>query len=220
MTKTLMAMAAVSAIAVAAPAVSQTANTGLTVRIDRIQADIQAGVRNGTITRAEAQPLREQYRQIKQLERQYSLNGLTAMERRDLQARIQNVRTQVRYAARNDLVRYGSVSFIDNNRDGWDDRDVNRDGILDRAYGQGGPYEATTAQCAPRGGIAGVLSSVLGRSNSCLQVGQVASGSLYSLPQQYWNTYRDNNVVYYRTDGRMVYQIDRRNNVVTGVYGM
>jgi hypothetical protein len=218
MSKTLMAMAAVSAIAAASPAVSQRANTGLSVRIDRIQSDIQAGVRNGTITRAEAQPLREQHRQLRQLERQYSLNGLTAVERRDLQARIQNVRTQIRYAARNDLVRYGSASFIDNNRDGWDDRDINRDGILDRAYGQGGPYE--TAQCAPRGGIAGVLSSVLGRSNSCLQVGQRAAGTLHALPQQYWNMYRDNAQVYYRTDGRMIYQIDTRTHVVTGVYAM
>lgn len=59
MTKFLMALAAGTALATSAPALSQTANTNLSVRINQLQTDIQAGVRNGTITRAEAQPLRQ-----------------------------------------------------------------------------------------------------------------------------------------------------------------
>src|SRR3712207_6030045 len=64
MTKALMALASASAVALATPAMSQSMNSNVGLRIDRIQADIQAGVQNGTITRAEAQPLREQYRQL------------------------------------------------------------------------------------------------------------------------------------------------------------
>lgn len=238
MTKTLMALVAGTALATAAPAISQTAvnanvNTNMAVRVSQLQTDLQAQVRAGTITRGEARPIRERLRQLRQLQAQYSANGLTWTERQDLQVRIRDLRSQINYAARNDLVRYGANMWIDNNRDGIDDRDLNRDGIIDRAYGangnyqngyygQGGPIEPI-AQCTPqRGGIAGVLSSVLGTgSNNCgLQVGQQVTSGLYAVPYQYQNQYRDGNGVYYRSDGRTIYQIDARTHVVTRVYGM
>jgi len=238
MTKTLMALVAGTALATAAPAISQTAvnanvNTNMAVRISQLQTDLQAQVRAGTITRGEARPIRERLRELRRLQAQYGANGLTWTERRDLQVRIRDVRSQINYAARNDLVRYGANMWIDNNRDGIDDRDINRDGIIDRAYGanssyqngyygQGGPIEPIV-QCTPqRGGIAGVLSSVLGTSNGyCgLQVGQQVTGGLYAVPYQYQNMYRDGNGVYYRSDGRAIYQIDARTHVVTRVYGM
>ena len=232
MTKTLMALAAGTALATGAPALSQTANGNIDLRINQLQTNLQAEVRAGRITRSEAQPIRQRLRELRQLERQYSANGLTWTERRDLQVRIRDLRSQINYASRNDLTRYGANSWIDNDRDGFDDRDVNRDGILDRAYGansnyqngyygQGGPYEPV-AQCTQRGGIAGVLSSVFGTGNSyCgLQVGQRVSSGLYAVPYQYQGQYRDGNGVYYRSDGRAIYQIDARTNVVTRVYGM
>jgi hypothetical protein len=243
MTKTLMVLAAGTALATATPAMAQSnygyANVNtradVSVRIAQLRTDINAGIRNSTITRTEALPLRQQLRQLEQLERQYAANGLTVAERQDLNARISNMRQQVRFAARNDLTRYGANTWIDNNRDGFDDRDVNRDGIIDRAYGangnyqngyygQGGPYEPV-AQCTTpqRGGIAGILGSVLGTGSSSycgLQVGQRVNTGLYAVPYQYQGQYRDGNGVYYRSDGRAIYQIDARTNVVTRVYGM
>jgi len=240
MTKTLMALVAGTALATAAPAISQigvntNSNSHMAVRIGQLQADLQAQIQAGTITRSEARPIRQRLRELRQLEAQYSAYGLTWTERQDLQVRIRDLRSQINYASRNDLTRYGANTWIDNNRDGFDDRDVNRDGIIDQAYGangtyqngyygQGGPYEPV-AQCTTpqRGGIAGVLGSVLGTGSSSycgLQVGQRVSTGLYAVPYQYQGQYRDGNGVYYRSDGRAIYQIDARTNVVTRVYGM
>lgn len=134
--------------------------------------------------------------------------------------RLRDARSQIRYAARNNLVRYGSNSWVDTNRDGYDDRDVNRDGILDRPYAQGGPYEPVV-QCQRQTGIAGVLSNVLGTNGNCgLQVGQRVTSGLYTVPYQYQGQYRDGNGVYYRSDGRQIYQIDARTNVVLRAYNM
>ncbi|HEY0625110.1 MAG TPA: hypothetical protein VGD10_00095 [Allosphingosinicella sp.] len=216
MRSTIFTMAAVSALAIGVPAAAQTANANIVNRIGNLQTQIQAGVQAGTITRAEAQPLRQQYRQLRDLERQYSANGLTQTERRDLQTRIQNLREQIRFAARNDATRYGNSGFIDANRDGWDDRDANRDGRIDATYGQGGPYEEA---CETRGGIGGVLDSVLGRDNDCgLRVGMRAGANLYAVPYQYRNQFRDGNGVVYRSDGQNIYQIDARTQVVTRVW--
>lgn len=258
MNKTILSIAAVSAIAITAPAASQSvnANAGANIvnRIANIQTEIQAGVQAGTITRAEAPALRQQYRQLRDLERQYSANGLTNVERQDLQRRIQTLRQQVRYASRTnagnqygsanwidrnndgfddrDLDRdgrwtddvnsqYGVAEWIDRNRDGYDDRDTDRDGIWTDNYGQGGPLEEVQQCAASPGGIAGIFNSVLGRNmntNCQLRVGQRATASLYGVPVDLRDDYRDGNGVYYRSDGRNIYQIDARTNVVLRVY--
>ena len=235
MTKTLMALVAGTALATGAPALSQTANSNIDLRVNELQTSLQTEVRAGRITRGEAQPIRQRLRELRQLEAQYSANGLNWTERQDLQVRIRDLRSQINYASRNDLTRYGANTWIDNNRDGFDDRDVNRDWTIDRAYGangnyqngyygQGGPYEPVVQCTAPqRGGIAGILGSVLGTANNSycgLQVGQRVSSGLYAVPYQYQGQYRDGNGVYYRSDGRAIYQIDARTNVVTRVYGM
>lgn len=220
MNSIFVTMAAVSALAVGAPAAAQSvnANSNIDIRVDNLQTQLQTGVQAGTITRAEAQPLREQLRLLRQTERQYARDGLTNVERRDLQARIKTLRQQIRYAERNGANRYGASGIIDRNNDGWDDRDTNRDGRLDNGYGQGGPYEEV--QCDSRGGIGGVLDSVLGRNNDncALRVGQMATANLGGVPYEYRNTYRDGNGVYYRSDGRAIYQINARTHVVTRVY--
>lgn len=197
MNRTIMTMAAVSALAIGAPAISQTANANWSNRVGNLQTQIQAGVQAGTITSAEAQPLREQYRLLNQMERQYSRDGLTRTERQDLQNRIQTLRNQIRLAARNDATRYRAAAstMIDVNRDGWDDRDtnrngrlesaevrytasgfvdVNRDGWDDRDVNRDGQLDGVYAQggpyeavpvCRAPTGIGGVISSVLGRTN-------------------------------------------------------
>lgn len=208
MNKLFLAMTAIPALAIAAPATAQSqgygygnananANMGFDNRIMQLDSRLQAGVQQGSITQAEARPLRQQLRQLARLERQYSRDGLTQLERQDLQQRIRSVRQQLRMA--------------DNGRN-WNDDN----------YGVGGPYEEEEVQsCERRGGIGGLFDSVLGGRDDCgLRVGQRASNNLYAVPYQYRNQFRDGNGVYYRSDGQQIYQIDVRTNTVVRAYPM
>lgn len=107
MKKIILTMAAVSAIAVGAPAAAQYANSNVDVRIGQLQTRLQAGIQNRTITRVEADTLRGQLRELTQLERQYSRNGLTNSERNALQQRVQYLQTAMRNAERNGDYRNG-----------------------------------------------------------------------------------------------------------------
>jgi hypothetical protein len=232
MNKLLLSMAAVGAIAVAAPAAAQgnwnndnnwNANAGggmgISNQIARLDARISAGIASGEISRAEARNLRMDLRQLRQLERQYSYNGLTQSEREDLRSRLRELREDVRIA---DNGRYDRDS-----RYSWDDR-YDNNGSYDNngAYtGRGGPYEQpydTYCETNTRGGIGGLIDGVLGRNgNNCgLRVGARATGNLYSVPSQYRYRYRDGNGVYYRSDGRNIYQIDARTQTVLRIYAM
>ncbi|HEX8625565.1 MAG TPA: hypothetical protein VF782_10860 [Allosphingosinicella sp.] len=163
MNKTLfIALAATSALAAAAPASAQSGgyggngygNSNIEVRADQLQMRLQAGVRSGAITRAEAMPLREQLRQLVRLETLYARDGISGRERADLQHRINSIRQGLRMAERGADGRYGQGedrdddrygrdddrdgrynrdvdSRYDRNNDGWDDRDGNRDGRWD-----------------------------------------------------------------------------------------
>jgi hypothetical protein len=101
MKKLIMTLAAASALTAAAPAAAQYANSNIEMRINELQARLQAGVRNGTITRGEAEMLRDRLRELSRLERQYSRDGLSGGERDQLQQRIQMLRQQIRQAERN-----------------------------------------------------------------------------------------------------------------------
>jgi hypothetical protein len=262
MKKILLSMAALSALSIGAPAAAQYSNGGyqnsnsgyqnraytdvngnVGARIGQLQARIQAGIQSGAISRQEAVTLRQQLRQLRDLERHYAVNGLTGRERADLQLRIRNLRQQIRYAeggqgsyrnngydedgyGRGQSIgrdRDGYDDRIDRNRDGYDDRDYDRDGrwdddYQDRGYEDRGYEDRGYEDRSQRGGIGGVIDSVLGRGG--LQVGQRASGNLYGVPYEYRSRYRDGNGVYYRSDGRSIYQIDARTQTVIRVFPM
>lgn len=282
MKKILMTMAAVSALAAAAPAAAQYANSNFDVRINELRTNLQAGVQSGRITRNEAVQLRAQLQQLSQLERQYSRDGLSRFERDQLQQRIQTLRQQIRMADRNgetrpgygdngngygrdcppglekrnngclppgqvgrgdrdgrwdDDNRSGRTQWMDRNRDGFDDRDLNRDGRIDerewrladdddrydredgrydRDYDRNdGRYDNRDTR---RGGIGGLLDTVLGGGG--LRVGQRVSGNLGAVPYEYRNQFRDGNGVYYRADSRSIYQIDARTDTVVRIYSI
>lgn len=248
----IFSLAAMSALAVAAPAAAQyqsngyqtgmNANGDVTARVAQLRTRLQAGVQSGAITRQEAVPLRRQLQQLTQIERQYAVNGIDGRERADLQLRIRDLRQQLRSAdggnqARWDQYdredgygrsgqygrddgygrderygRYDANDRVDANRDGYDDRDYDRDGRWDDD--QQGGYQ----QPVQRGGIAGVFDQLLGGGG--LRVGQRASGNLYGVPNEYRGQYRDGPNAYYRSDGRQIYQIDPRNDVVVRAYPM
>ncbi|HEX6375619.1 MAG TPA: hypothetical protein VFZ91_07845 [Allosphingosinicella sp.] len=242
MNKVLLSMAALGALAAAAPVAAQYANVnaggtvGVSNRIAQLESRLQAGIQAGVIDRTEARMLRTELRQLRRLERQYSYNGLTQAERADLRQRLRDLRRDMRladggrfdrdnrYGAWNDpYYDDGYAGRLDRNNDGWDDRDIDRDGRIDDDgyYGQGGPYEEPyNYGCENRGGIGGLIDGVLGRDNCGLRVGARATGNLYGLPSQYRYQFRDGNGVYYRTDGRSIYQIDARTNTVLRIYAM
>ena len=219
MKKTLLAMAAVGALAAAAPAMAQTGyygtnintSAGISNRIAQLEARLNAGIQAGVISRSEARELRMDLRELRRLERQYSYSGFTPAERQDLRARLRELREDIRMA---DNGRYDR----DNRYGSWNDPYYNNDVYS----GRGGPYEEPyDVYCDPsnRGGIGGLIDGVLGRNDDCrLRVGARASGNLYSVPSQYRYRFRDGNGVYYRSDGRNIYQIDARTQTVLRVY--
>lgn len=151
MNKILIALAATTAFAGAAPVAAQYGGGNMQIRSGQLQMQLQDGVRSGAITRAEAMPLREQLRQLTRLETLYARDGISGRERADLQQRINSLRQNIRMAARTgdsrfdrdgdrydrddrDGDRYGRGDVdrsYDRDSDGWDDRDGNRDGRWD-----------------------------------------------------------------------------------------
>jgi hypothetical protein len=155
MKKILFAMASLSALAFAAPAMAQYSNQGpypapraypgqryaddnIEARIERLRVRLDAGVRQGTITPREAWPLRLQLRDLTRIERQYRRDGLDRRETADLQLRLRSLGERIRLADGRGYDRYdrnadGADDRYDRNRDGYDDRyDRNRDGYDDR----------------------------------------------------------------------------------------
>jgi hypothetical protein len=270
MKKFIIALAATTALSVAAPAVAQNyggqnyggqnygqqnyggQNNGgnLQLRIDQLRMELQAGVQSGDISRPEAMRLRQQLRELSLLERQYAVNGISGRERAELQHRINTLRQGIRMASRDsnrrydrdddrydrDDNRYGRAgdSRYDRNRDGWDDRDgrydvdsrydANRDRYDDRDRNRDGRWDddrydrGDVRTDRDRGIFGQMIDSVTGRGG--LRVGQQASGNLQALPYAYRSQFRDGNGVYYRTDGRQIYQIDARNHVIARIFTM
>ena len=235
MRKLLLATAAVSALALAAPAAAQMErdfevrsdaefNARLDQRLDMIEDRLEDGIDSGAIDRAESRNIRAQLRTMARLQREYSANGLTQIERTELIRRLRTLRQETRMADGRGYDRnrrYGSADDwwddddtyqgrggpYDADGDGWDDRDCDRDGDVDSG-------SCTTE----REGLGGFVDRILGTGG--LRVGQRVTGELYAVPSQYRSRYRDDSRYYYRSDGRRIYQIDARTDVVARVYPM
>jgi hypothetical protein len=237
----LLAMSAVSAIAAAAPAAAQyakpyaeryqgqyqnqyygqaTANGNFDARINQLQARLDAGVQQGAINSRDAWSLRRELRDITRLEAQYGTDGLDMRERAYLQQRLSAVGQQIQVADRGAGDRYGRgerYGTYDNG--GYDRQGYGSNGAYANGYsGQGGPYEEVDQAdvCQNRGGVGGVVDALVG--GGCLRVGQRATANLGGVPYDYRGQYRDGGGVYYRSDGRAIYQIDARTNTILEVY--
>ena len=266
---------------------------GVQNRIANLEARFNTGLGEGVFTNLERDAIDRKLTKLRNLERNYSSNGLTAAERRILQQRIALVRNQIRVAGGSNWanqygwsdaqldtyadstgngragaysrsrtdgeVRYDQYGrAITNSGAVYDQqgRPMANGGLSDQygrpvasggAYGNGGP-----SQQAPRnadvgnvlggvlgsvvgggsgmggvfgsvvgggGGVGGILGSILGRGG--LRTGEVVNGGLASVlgsAAGLGSQYRDNNNVYYRSDGERVYEIDARTNAVIRVY--
>jgi hypothetical protein len=184
--------------------------------------------------------LREQLRQLTRLERQYSINGLTSSERYALQQRLNELRRQIQVVDRGGNGRWDADDrygdYYDRDRDGWDDRDLDRDGRWDtdsrydndrdgwddRDRDRDGRWEDDVNDGGYRSNGSGVVGQVLDSiaGGGTLRVGQRAPDDLYGVPSEYRNQYRDGSEVYYRSDNRSIYEIDARTRTVVRVYPM
>ena len=144
----LTAIPALSAVSAAAQYAQSNANAGGAVgisnRIAQLETRLDAGIRQGEIDRDEARSLRQQLRQLRRAERIYGRDGIDQRERADLRTQLRTLRQDIRVADRGTYDRYdryadldddgGSYAAsdrIDRNNDGFDDRDIDRDGRWD-----------------------------------------------------------------------------------------
>lgn len=185
MKKLLLALAAMPAAVIASQASAQTyananASYNMQNRIANLEARFNAGAQAGVFSQHEYQNLRDRLIQLRQLEQQYSYNGLTAAERRNLQARIRSTRDELRMAGGSRWA--NNYGWSDRELDGYGNaygntvaydaygRPLNTGVVYDQYgrpiqtngyYGQGGPYEPVYAPQS-RGGVGNVLGGVLG----------------------------------------------------------
>lgn len=130
MKKLLLTLAAIPAATMAVEASAQTnmnagGAIGIQNRIANLEARLNAGAQARVFTNSEYANLTTQLERLRSLERQYSANGLTASERRQLQNRIRVLRDDLRNAGGNSWA----------NRYGWSDRDLETYGSYGTAYG-------------------------------------------------------------------------------------
>lgn len=127
---------AASALALSAGAASAQTWISVSNRLERLDDRIDAGVRGGDLTRAEAMRMRAQFDDLARLEARYRAGGLTAWERNDLDHRYDQLSTRVRFE-RHDAQEgwYGGRGWTDN-RGAW--VSINRrQAQLDRRIDQG-----------------------------------------------------------------------------------
>jgi hypothetical protein len=115
----LATAALASALALAAPAAAQSYSNWRSINERQAMLDqrIDAGVRNGSLTRREAESLRGEFRQIAYLERRYRVGGLSLAERRDLDRRFDALSARIRYERADRQDRFGIDRYA------WDWRD-------------------------------------------------------------------------------------------------
>jgi hypothetical protein len=126
--KKLLAIAvAAGALAFAAPASAQMWQS-INQRQAQLDARIDAGVRDGSLTRQEAFRVRGEFNDLVRLEARYREDGLSFGERADLDRRFDALSQEIRFQRHDDQTR-------DDRGYGRDDRGYGRD---DRGYGRGG----------------------------------------------------------------------------------
>jgi hypothetical protein len=125
--KIALIAAAASALALSAGAASAQSWASINQRQANLDARIDAGLRSGELTRAEANTLRAEFRTVADLEMRYRANGLSQWERQDLDRRFDALSMRIRYDRNDRDERWGG---------GW--TNINqRQAQLDRRIDQG-----------------------------------------------------------------------------------
>ena len=98
----LLAVAGVSALAISASGASAQAWVSIDQRQAELESRIDAGVRNGDLTRDEALRVRGEFRDISDLELRYRQDGLNDWERNDLDRRFDTLSSRIRFERHDD----------------------------------------------------------------------------------------------------------------------
>lgn len=126
--KTALIAAAASVLALSAGAASAQSWASVNQRQANLDARIEAGLRSGELTRAEAANLRADFRAVADLEMRYRANGLSQWERQDLDRRFDALSTRIRYDRNDRDDRWGGGGWVNINQ---------RQAQLDRRIDQG-----------------------------------------------------------------------------------
>ena len=111
MRKILMAAVAASSLAAAVPAFAQYGygynySSTYSDRAQRLEARIERGQQDGSLTWREARDLRNQLNSVERLEARYAYNGMSAWEARDLERRYDAIAAELRYQRNDNQYRY------------------------------------------------------------------------------------------------------------------
>jgi hypothetical protein len=96
MNRTLMGLLAATTLAAGIPAVASAQDWGINQRQAQLDQRIDAGLRSGQLTDAEAVRLRAEFQEISRLERRYRADGLSSAERADLDRRFDALAAGIR----------------------------------------------------------------------------------------------------------------------------
>jgi len=192
-----MTMAAVSALAVAAPVAAQPWNGGQS-HSAQLQMHLDGGMQSGAITRREAMPLRTSLNELMRMERLFGRNGFNRSERNTLQLRSASLHRMILRAERN-----GNRTAMAY------DRNDGRDFAESDFRGKDGKDDSIGTDRRDHRGD---------RFAGDLRVGQRFSDRQVALPMQYRARYRDSDASFYRYDDERIYQIDRSSGLIMAMF--
>jgi hypothetical protein len=132
-----LALLATTALMISAGAASAQGWSSINERQARLDQRIDAGVREGDLTRSEAMRLRDEFQDLARLEARYRRDGLSGWERTDLDRRFDALAARIRVERTDAAGRdwFGGRDWRDN-RGAW--IDINRrQAQLDRRIDQG-----------------------------------------------------------------------------------
>lgn len=217
MRTTFMTMAALAALSVAAPSAAQP-GSGHRTGSGELQMQLDAGIRSGAITPNEATALRVDLRQLVQLEQRFSPNGISGREHAMLQRQGNALRQRISLAERSGAVRSDRdrAAWVERydreHRADWESRYVrDRDAAWASRDGRDERFGSNARFDRPNRGD---------RFAGDARIGQRTTVRMAALPTQYREQFRDNDDVYYRSDDRRIYQIDRRTGLILGLLDM
>ena len=210
-----LTMTALAALSVAAPAAAQPWS-GQNANTANLQTQLDAGISNGTISRREASSLRSSLRQLLSLERQFSRGGFTGSENATLRQRSNQLRRDIRTAERSGPSgrSAGWQDRDDDRRASWEDRDDDRRDGRDGGDrwgrdGRGDGYAMDPRFDRPNSGD---------RFAGDARVGHLAGMRMVALPDNFRGQFRDTEEVYHRFDNGRIYRINRRTNMILGLF--
>ena len=225
-----------AAVCVATPAAAQTWRAGSSQSVE-LQAQIDAGVRNGTISQRELAPLRDSLRQFSLLESQLMVGGLTGTENAALRQRGNALRQQIGFASESrGMGRFGiqdraswEARYDSEHRAAWEDRYMSErtaawENRRDGRYGSNGRYDSNGR--FDRNGRSDrndeaerfEISNSGDRFSGDARIGQRVTRRMVELPDQYRGEFRDSDRVYYRYDSERVYEIDRNSGLIVRLF--